>query len=232
MTTLTVEDVMTRDVVTAPLEASIKEVARLMHRTGVSGIPIVDEFRHLYGIVTEADLLQAEEEPTRRRFWEKLIHPRRSEGIRRRAGVLSVRDVMTRDVIVARPETPAQEAARLLLESRIRCLPVVDQGGHLVGIATRHDLLAPLVRNDEEIRRDVDEEIGRRALDPAAISVSVKHGVVTLQGEVAGGDDEEALVRAVRRLAGVVGVRSLLTSGRDDRRRRRGGSSAAETVTR
>ncbi len=236
MTTLTVEDVMTRDVVTAPPETCIKELARLMHRTGMSCIPIVDEFRHLYGLVTEADLLRVREEPRPRGPLRMLIHPRKPEDMRRGAGMLSARGLMTRTAVLARPETSAREAARLLLRSRFRCLPVVDRGGHLVGIATRRDLLAPLIRNDEEIRREINEEIGRRAesFDPALISVGVKDGVVTLQGEVVRRDDEEALISAVRHVAGVVGVCSLLTSGREDHRKRRrtGGSSAAETIGR
>ncbi|WP_017718874.1 CBS domain-containing protein [Kamptonema formosum] len=53
----------------------------------------------------------------------------------------TVADVMTRDPIVVRPETPLQEAIQILAERRIGGLPVVDSGGKLVGIISETDLM-------------------------------------------------------------------------------------------
>jgi len=48
---------------------------------------------------------------------------------------------MTRDVITVRPETPVQQAARLLVFHGISALPVVNEGGHVVGVVSEGDLI-------------------------------------------------------------------------------------------
>jgi len=99
-----VQDVMTRDVVTASPETPFKDLARLMHEHGVGGIPIVHDGR-LVGIVTEADLLGAErasvEPRRRRRFLEWFIDRRLLERVERAAQDLRARDLMTREVVRA-----------------------------------------------------------------------------------------------------------------------------------
>lgn len=54
---------------------------------------------------------------------------------------LCARDIMTRDVITVNPSTTVQEIARLLLDRRISGVPVVDDGGELLGIVTESDLV-------------------------------------------------------------------------------------------
>ncbi len=55
--------------------------------------------------------------------------------------MLTAKDIMTRDVIVAGPRTTVEELARLLIEHHISGAPVVDEAGELVGIVTEHDLI-------------------------------------------------------------------------------------------
>jgi CBS domain-containing protein len=52
-----------------------------------------------------------------------------------------VRDIMTRDVLTARPETPVYAVARLMQDSRLSGVPVVDDGGRVLGIVTESDLI-------------------------------------------------------------------------------------------
>ena len=52
-----------------------------------------------------------------------------------------VKDFMTRQVVTASPESSVLDAARLMLEHKISGLPVVNDGGRLVGIVSEHDLL-------------------------------------------------------------------------------------------
>ena len=54
---------------------------------------------------------------------------------------MTARDVMTRDVITVRPEMPVHQAARLLVFHGVSGLPVVDEGGHVVGVVTEGDLI-------------------------------------------------------------------------------------------
>ena len=58
---------------------------------------------------------------------------------------LSVKEVMTSDVITTSPDTPLVEAARVLAERKMGCLPVVEDG-RLVGILTEGDFVAMVAR--------------------------------------------------------------------------------------
>ncbi len=53
----------------------------------------------------------------------------------------TVADVMSRDPITVKPQTPIKEAIKILAEQRISGLPVVDDGGKLVGVISETDLL-------------------------------------------------------------------------------------------
>ena len=211
-----VQDVMTRDVVTAPPEASFKDLARLMYERGVSGIPIVHDGR-LVGIVTEADLLGAEraavEPRRRRRFLEWFVDRRLLERAERAARDLRARDLMTREVVTVRPQDPVRLAIRTLLDAGVKRLPVVDEEGRLVGIVSRSDLLRPFLRSDEEIRAEIEGDVIRRGLwsDPWAIHAEVRRGVVRLSGEVEDEEERGILLDVVRRVDGVVGVEDRLT---------------------
>jgi CBS domain-containing protein len=61
--------------------------------------------------------------------------------LRARDGDVLVRDVMSEDVKTVAPDTPAHEAAYLILRHRIGCVPVVDKSGRLVGIVTETDFV-------------------------------------------------------------------------------------------
>lgn len=209
-----VSDVMTTDVVSVREDTPFKEIARLMHERGISGVPVVDENGRLRGIVSEADLLAMEEEkvePRRRRsFLEWFIDPKRLAEIEARADAVVAADIMTRSVVTVNPDTPIRQAITRLLDAKVKRLPVVDEDARLVGIVSRTDLLSPLLRPDGEIEREVKEEVILRSmwLDPTMMIVEVKDGVVRLEGRVESRSVKEILVDLVRRVDGVVGVES------------------------
>ncbi|HXF72564.1 MAG TPA: CBS domain-containing protein [Actinomycetota bacterium] len=210
-----VRDVMTRDVATASPETPFKDLVRLMHDRGVSGLPIVEEGR-VVGIVTEADLLGAErsaiEPRRRRRFLEWFIDRRLLERVERAAEDLRARDLMTREVVTVQPDDPVRLAIRTLLDAGVKRLPVVDEEGRLVGIVSRGDLLRPFLRSDEEIAAEIERDVIRRGLwsDPWAIRADVERGVVRLTGEVEDEEERDILLDVVRRVDGVVGVEDRL----------------------
>ena len=92
-------------------------------------------------------------------------------------------------------------------------LPVVDINGGLIGIITRADLVRAFVRSDEEIEREIREEILGRTLwsGPAAVDVVVTGGDVQLTGELATEGDLELLQRLVAQVPGVVEVRTTVS---------------------
>ncbi|MGH2655567.1 MAG: CBS domain-containing protein [Actinomycetota bacterium] len=221
MRQIKVQDVMTTEVLTAGEDSELKELAHLMHDGDVSGVPIVDEAGRLRGIVTEADLLRPQEEwephpvhwgplawyvatPVAARVWEE-------------ARNLRARDVMTRQVVTVRPDARVAEAVRTLMRAGVKRLPVVDEDRRVVGIVSRHDLLTPLVREDEELRLDVMDIVAETPeVNPALVRVSVDQGIVTLEGHVERRSDGILLARLANRVDGVIAVEDLLTFDSDD----------------
>ncbi len=125
----------------------------------------------------------------------------------RKAGAITVRrdDV---SVVTISPYASVAEAARRMTELGIRRLPVVKDGV-LVGIVSRTDLVRAFVRSDEEIRREIREDVLRGAFcleAPEAIGVEVDRGEVRLTGRLESPLDVELLPRLVARVPGVVAV--------------------------
>jgi CBS domain-containing protein len=106
-----------------------------------------------------------------------------------------------------------------MTEHGIKRLPVVDARGKLVGILTRSDLVRAFARPDEEIEREIREDVVRRALglDGQGLNVRVQRGDVMLSGELERRTDVELLPRFVARVPGVVSVSTVLTWRWDDR---------------
>lgn len=226
MNELMVRDVMTTDVVTVRADTPFKELVQAMAERRVSGVPVVGEDGTLVGIVTEADLLIAEEEaeePRRRRsFLEWFIHPTRLADIEGRADGVRARDIMTRTVVTVGPDVPLREALKVLLDAGVRRLPVVDADERVVGIVSRRDLLSPFLRPDPEIGREIEQEVIVHTMwiDPATIRVRVDEGVAELEGRVPTRSTKEILLELVRRVDGVVGIVDHVTYGVDDRKAR------------
>lgn len=112
-----IEDIMVRDVASATLPGSRDEILKVLKNKHISGVPVIKDSK-VVGIVTRTNLLQNPEE-------EQLAL------------------LMTRNPITISPGSALQTAARLLLEHRIRRLPVVDEG-KLVGLVTVADIVATI----------------------------------------------------------------------------------------
>lgn len=205
---------MTSDLVTVLPETPFKEVVELLVRSEVSALPVVDAAGQLVGLITEADLISKEAYGTRRRRALALL-----------ADVLSVRDdrwvakaggsvasdIMTRSVVVCRPDEDARTVARRMLELDVKRLPVIDNE-RLVGIVSRRDILKMFDRPDVTIAADVKRVLADALTMPEDhhVRFSVDRGVVTLTGDVRYGWDEPIVVSMVRDVPGVLDVLSEL----------------------
>lgn len=221
-----VEDVMTPTVVVVQEDTPFKEVVRIMHEHRVSGVPVLDRDKELAGIVTEADLLAVEEEQAepkhRRSFLEWFLVPTRAVEYGRRVENLVAEDIMTPSVVTADPQMRVPEAAKLMLDAAVKRLPVVDEDRTVLGIVSRSDLLRPYLRPDEEIEREIRDEVLVHTmwLERDAVGIEVDRGVVTLTGRVERRSVQEILVELIRRVDGVVGVEDELSFEWDDREAR------------
>ncbi|WP_201301530.1 CBS domain-containing protein [Streptomyces tendae] len=212
MTAHIVGEVMTRDVVHARRTTPFKEVVRLLDHHRIRGLPVVDADDKVLGVLSGSDLIRNQahrDGPT--------PSPAVTAGDDVTAG-----DLMSCPAITVHPEQTVPDAARLMERRGVERLPVVDEADRLVGIATRRDLLRVFLRGDDDIRRQVTEEIVVTAmgLPSDTVRVAVRDGVVTLDGRVEAHGQVPELVHAVWRLDGVVGVMNGLGFRIDDRESR------------
>lgn len=129
-----IREIMSSPAVTISSASTVQHAASTMRSRGCTALPVIDEDGRLVGIVTEADLLDGRVEPDERRPHDLRRHRRRGD---------SVVDVMTSPVESLTPGADAADAAQIMLDERIRCLPVVD-GRSVVGVITRRDLLGAI----------------------------------------------------------------------------------------
>ena len=145
---------MQRDVVTVSPDDDIETVIRLLREHELPGVPVVDGDGRCVGIVTESDLILRDEQADLHLpyhidlmggviFLEPMKH---FEGRIRKAFASRVSDMMTPDPTTVGPDTPVDEAARIIAQTGHNRLPVVDDDGRLVGIVTRLDALEALTR--------------------------------------------------------------------------------------
>ena len=122
-------------------------------------------------------------------------------------------ELMTSPPVTVHPDDTLERAARLMYTRKVKRLPVVDENGHLVGIIGRADLLIMFDRSDEDIRREILDQVIRHDLhtDPAVFTVEVKEGIVTLEGVAETEEFGHEIVQQVRHVQGVVAVRDRLT---------------------
>lgn len=131
-----VRDRMSSPVTTVTPNTPYQEALRLMRERKFRRLPVVDADQKLVGIVSERDLLHASPSPaTSLSVWE----------MNYLLSKLKVEQLMTSKVVVVSPDTPLEEAARLMVEHTIGGLPVVDAQRRVVGLITETDIFKAFV---------------------------------------------------------------------------------------
>lgn len=208
-----VREVMTSPVVTVSPGTPFKELLVTLVDAGISGVPVVDQDAHVVGIVTEADLMPKEARRGRRRVLQVLRDLLAGHGDRwlRQVQATRAADVMTTEVRTCGPDDDLRAVAREMAERHVKRMPVTD-GGRLVGIVSRHDVLAAFDRPDTQVAADVAQVLRTdpNRPDDAHVEVAVHAGVVTLHGDVRYPWDEAIVVSIARGVLGVLDVVSDL----------------------
>jgi len=126
---------MSHPVITVPIDMPVVDALNLMRVEHIRRAPVVDKNGKLVGIVSDKDLLNASPSAaTTLSVWE----------INYLLSKITVKDVMTKDVITVTEDTPIEEAARIMADNKIGGLPVM-RGDKIVGIITETDLFKILL---------------------------------------------------------------------------------------
>jgi CBS domain-containing protein len=185
-----VKDVMTTHVVAVGCDASYREMAAMLRANRVSGLPVVDAEGTVVGVVSETDLLT-----------------------RRTATGGTAADLMTCPAVTTGPGELVSHVAGLMSRRKLRRVPVVDRQGHLVGIVCRSDVLSVFTRPDDDIRREITQDVILDGFftDPDRLAVTVKDGIVTLAGAPGSVVLGRGIADQARHVEGVVAVRDRFT---------------------
>jgi len=136
---LRVRDIMIQEVTTLKRNDKLALADDIMQLGRIRHLPVLaDDTEQLVGIVSQRDLFRG----ALARALGYGQHARRKV-----LDTLLVKEVMSTDLLTTTPDTPLVEAARVLMERKIGCLPVVEDG-RLVGIVTEADFVALVAREN------------------------------------------------------------------------------------
>lgn len=130
-----VRDRMTPNPTTVTPDTSVKEALELLRSRAFRHLPVVDREGRLVGITTEKSLVYASpaSDLSLSVFEVDFLLSR-----------MKVEQAMTREVVTVSPDLPIEEAARVMIDHRIGCLPVVEEG-RLIGIISDTDIFRVFV---------------------------------------------------------------------------------------
>jgi CBS domain-containing protein len=208
-----------RDQVVAVRErARFSEIVAAMRRFHISALPVIDSEDRVIGLISNYDLLSGDEAHGLAKGGGLLRRLLRGAARSDVEGKFAT-ELMTSPAVTVTATTSACEAARQMYRCGIHQLPVVDPAtGRLTGIVTRSDLLAVYERADEDIRREILDDVitGTLRMDPELIEVTVLDGTVTVRGTLARRSVALRLTDAIAHVGGVITVIDHLAYERDD----------------
>ncbi|GGN51794.1 CBS domain-containing protein [Actinoplanes campanulatus] len=196
---------LVRDIMTSPArftwhDAPVESAAELMTTYDVTALPVLGADGRLVGVVSDGDLLwhrvpaEPGADPGRHPDTEPTFRPG------------TVVEVMSEYPVTTTPGADVADAAQLMLDHDVRSLPVVD-GGAVVGIVSRRDILKAMVRDDltltAEVQVRLDDYAGRAGLWLAEVHA----GVAVITGHYPNEQQRRVVAELARIVPGVAAVR-------------------------
>ncbi len=164
---------MTKNVITINADESMNKAAALMKQYKIKSLPVIEK-EHLVGVVTNGDLKRSSaSDATSLDVWEMAYLITK----------IKIRDIMTKKVATVHPLLTVDEAAEILLEKGIPCVPVMDDSNKLIGILTRSDILKVMISLTGMDKRGVD--FGIEVVDEPGSIKSIMDTVRTYEGRIA-----------------------------------------------
>jgi len=126
---------MTKNPITCNPEMSLSDAEKLMKTSHVSQLPVLDKHQKLVGIITQKDLLHASPSPATTLSIHEMAYL---------LSRLTVSKIMTKKVITIPKSITTEEAAMMMIDQGLSCLPVME-GDKLIGILTMTDMFKILL---------------------------------------------------------------------------------------
>lgn len=151
-----VKEIMTREVLTVTPETEITQATKLLIDNRINGLPVVDEEGKIKGILCQSDLIAQQKKlplPSFFTFLDGFIPMTSMKQLEKqiqKVSATTVAHAMTPNPVTVDPETPINNVAALMVDKNYHTLPVVE-GGKLVGIVGKEDILRTLTSGTEPV---------------------------------------------------------------------------------
>jgi CBS domain-containing protein len=151
----TAKDIMTKDVVSASVDMTVKEFADLLVKKNIGGAPVLDRDGRVVGVASESDLVVKDARihyPTYLHlldgfiYWPGSVSKFNTEF--KKALGLTVGDIMNHDPVTALETATIEDIATLIADHEIGRIPIVDETGRLTGLVTTHDIITAIGKSD------------------------------------------------------------------------------------
>lgn len=147
---LKVKDIMTKDVISVSPEMEITTAAKILLEKRINGLPVIDPFGRLIGILCQSDLVAQQKAipvPSVFTLLESFIpltSIKRIDKEVQKIAALTVKQAMTPNPVTVGPETDIEDVAKLMVDKKYHTLPVME-GDKVVGIVGKEDVLKTLL---------------------------------------------------------------------------------------
>lgn len=143
-----VKDLMTTKVITVSPETPVSEVAEILHKHHITGVPVVNAENRAIGTISERDFITATSGlylPTYIKLLSSMDYVQGGKKdlphVVEQVVNATAKDIMNQDVPFARPDTTLEQLAGMFAEKRANPIPVTDSTNLLLGVISRSDLI-------------------------------------------------------------------------------------------
>jgi len=134
-TGMLVKEWMSTDVITVKKDTSMNKASKIMKEKQIRSLPVVNKKRKLVGIITDRDLKRAS---------PSIVTSLNVHELNDLISKVKVKDIMTTDLVIVKPDETVDFAAILMLDNKISSLPVISDNDAIIGIITQTDIFKTL----------------------------------------------------------------------------------------
>jgi CBS-domain-containing membrane protein len=148
---LTAKEIMSKEVITVATDTPVNELADLLWKKKIGGVPVVDDNGKLLGVVTESDLIDQNKKvhiPTVLTILDSMIfleNPAKIDKELKKMTGSTVGDIYSTEVVTVSEETPMYEVATIMANQKVHTLPVV-KNDKVIGVIGKADIIRNLYK--------------------------------------------------------------------------------------